>query len=174
MEQIGQATPGAGPSDDSHGVFSRLPATAWGIAVLAAFLHILYLAFAKRRQELLTIAGSAADHRRVLGKHSVSYLDQVNITLAGAAIVCYALYTVAPDPVERFGTDGLIFGTVFVVYGLLRYMALIQKPVHGGDPSKVMLRDGPLRLATIGWAIYNGLVIYRDPLLALWGLQMSP
>lgn len=137
--------------------------------IVCAFLLALYLAFAKRRQELLMLAGAAHQHRQVLGEYAVGYLEQVNNILVGATIVCYTLYTVAPETVAHFGTDKLIYGTVFVVYGLLRYMALTHKSAHGGNPSKVLVGDKPLLLAMLGWAIYNTLVIYRGAVMALWG-----
>jgi 4-hydroxybenzoate polyprenyltransferase len=84
--------------------------THWLIA--CAFLLALYLAFAKRRQELLTLSDTDTRHRQVLDSYTVSYLDQVNNILIGATVVCYALYTVAPETVERFGTDSLIYGTL--------------------------------------------------------------
>lgn len=136
--------------------------------IVCAFLLALYLAFAKRRQELLTLAANAADHRRVLGWYSVAYLDRVTSVLAGTTIVCYALYTMSPDTVARFGTEGLIYGTPFVVYGLLRYMALMQDAVNGGDPSRVLVRDRPLLLAALGWAAFNTAVIYRATIWAIW------
>jgi 4-hydroxybenzoate polyprenyltransferase len=132
--------------------------THWLIA--CAFLLALYLAFAKRRQELLLLSDCEARRRQVLDSYSVSYLDQVNNILIGATVVCYALYTVAPETVARFGTDSLIYGTVFVIYGLLRYLALIQNPVNGGDPSRLLIKDKPLLLAVAGWVIYNAAVIY--------------
>jgi 4-hydroxybenzoate polyprenyltransferase len=132
--------------------------THWLIA--CAFLLALYLAFAKRRQELLTLSDSETRHRQVLDSYTVSYLDQVNNILIGATVVCYALYTVAPETVARFETDSLIYGTIFVIYGLLRYMALIQDPTNGGDPSKMLMKDRPLLLAVICWVIYNAAVIY--------------
>lgn len=130
--------------------------------MVCAFLLALYLAFTKRRQEMLMLARDAAAHRRVLSAYTVNYLDQVNNILIGAAIVCYALYTVAPETTANFGTDALIYGTVFVVYGLLRYMALTLNPANGGNPSKMLLRDKPLLLTVAGWSIYNALVIYQD------------
>ena len=140
--------------------------THWLIA--CTFLLALYLAFAKRRQELLLLSESAARHRHVLGTYTVGYLEQVNNILLGATLVAYALYTVAPETVARFGTDRLIYGTLFVVYGLLRYMALIQDPANGGNPTRLLLRDRPLLLAVFGWALYNALVIYRGQLALVW------
>jgi 4-hydroxybenzoate polyprenyltransferase len=136
--------------------------------IVCAFLLALFLAFTKRRQELLVLSETAADHREVLNEYSIGYLDQVNNILIGAAIVCYALYTVAPETVERFGTTGLIYGTVFVIYGMLRYMALIKNPENGGNPSKMLVRDKPLLAAVAGWAVYNSIVIYHISLKSLW------
>ncbi len=129
--------------------------------IVCAFLLALFLAFSKRRQELLILSDEAAQHRRVLGQYSVSYLDRANNILLGATIVCYALYTVAPETIQRFGTDKLIYGSAFVIYGLLRYLALLQDTNNGGNPSRMLLKDRPLLAAVVGWAIYNVLVIYR-------------
>lgn len=139
--------------------------THWLIA--CAFLLALFLAFAKRRQELLSLTASAVQHRQVLGKYTLSYLDQVNNILIGATIVCYALYTVAPETVAKFGTDSLVYGTVFVIYGLLRYMALIQNPLNGGDPGKLLVKDKPLLVAIFSWGTYNVLVVYHSIVLAV-------
>jgi 4-hydroxybenzoate polyprenyltransferase len=138
--------------------------THWLIA--CAFLLALFLAFSKRRQELLTLSDNAVEHRKVLGQYSVAYLEHVNIILIGAVIVSYALYTVAPETVERFGTDTLIYGTVFVIYGMLRYLALINHPENGGNPSKMLLKDRPLLITVAAWSLYNAIVIYRLPLSA--------
>ena len=89
------------------------------------------------------------------------YLDHVNIVLIGATIVSYALYAVAPETVERFGTDALIYGTVFVIYGMLRYLALIENPDNGGNPSKILLQDRSLLITIALWALYNSAIIYR-------------
>lgn len=136
--------------------------------IVCAFLLALYLAFAKRRQELMMLSDAAHEHRQVLSQYSVSYLEQVNNILVGATIVCYTLYTVAPETVARFGTDKLIYGTIFVVYGMLRYMVLTQKTDNGGNPSKVLIGDKPLMLAILGWGIFNALVIYRGAIAAMW------
>lgn len=138
--------------------------------IVCAFLLASFLAFTKRRQELLILSDNAGEHREVLNKYSVRYLDQVNTILISAAIVCYALYAVAPETVEKFQTGGLIYGTAFVIYGMLRYMALIKDPANGGNPSKMLLHDRPIMLTVAGWAIYNAVVIYHITLSELWML----
>jgi 4-hydroxybenzoate polyprenyltransferase len=137
--------------------------------IVCAFLLALFLAFSKRRQELLKLSELAVQHRTVLGQYSVSYLDQVNNILTGATVVCYALYTVAPETIARFGSDNLIYGTIFVIYGLLRYMVLMQNPSNGADPSKMLVRDRPLLIAILGWVIYNSVIIYQPVIAGLLG-----
>ena len=136
--------------------------------IVCAFLLALFLAFTKRRQELLTLTDHAAEHREVLNEYSIEYLEKVNNILISAAIVCYALYTVAPETVERFGTNALIYGTIFVIYGMLRYLALIKNPSNGGNPSRMFLHDKPLFLTVAGWTIYNAAVIYHISVKELW------
>ncbi len=130
--------------------------------IVCAFLLALFLAFSKRRQELIELAGNAGNHRSVLNHYSVEYLGQVNIVLVAASIVCYALYTVAPETVDKFHTDTLIYGTLFVIYGMLRYMALIENPENGGNPSKMLTRDKPLLATVVVWSLFNVAVIYYD------------
>lgn len=134
-------------------------ATHW--LIVCAFLLALFLAFSKRRQELLHLSEGAGKHRAVLNQYSVTFLGQVNIALIAASIVCYALYTVAPETVDKFATDKLIYGTGFVMYGLLRYVALIENPDNGGNPSKMLLRDAPLMITVAAWAVYNAIIIYN-------------
>jgi 4-hydroxybenzoate polyprenyltransferase len=129
--------------------------------IVCAFLLALFLTFTKRRQELLTLTTHAGEHRKVLDEYSIPYLGQVNNILIGASIVCYALYTVAPETIEKFNTDGLIYGTAFVIYGMLRYMMLIENPKYGGNPSQVLIQDKPLLITVLGWAVYNAIMVYN-------------
>ena len=108
----------------------------------------------------MTLSSNAVEHRRVLGEYSVVFLEQANIIVIGAAIVSYALYTVAPETIKNFKTDALIYGTVFVIYGLLRYLALIDHSGNGGDPSKMLFQDRPLLITVGAWAVYNAVIIY--------------
>jgi len=138
--------------------------------IVCAFLLALFLAFSKRRQELIVLSAGAGAHRSVLKSYSVAYLGQVNVVLVAASIVCYALYTVAPETIDRFHTDALIYGTVFVIYGMLRYMALIEDPKYGGNPSKILLQDRPLMITLLLWSIFNVAVIYFESFASYQGI----
>ena len=128
--------------------------------IVCAYLLALFLTFSKRRQELLMLSEKADKHRKVLKDYSLKFLEQANNILIGASIVCYALYTVAPETIQRFNTNSLIYGTIFVIYGMFRYMLIIENPSNGGNPSKMLLQDKPLLLTVICWAVFNAFMIY--------------
>jgi 4-hydroxybenzoate polyprenyltransferase len=129
--------------------------------LLCTFLVALYLGFVKRRHELILQSGTAADRPAF---YTTTFLDQAESILIAATLVCYACYTVAPETVARFGTDALIYGIVFVIYGLLRYLGLSASSTEGEDPARLLLKDRPLQLAVLGWAVFNILIVYRDRL----------
>ncbi len=136
--------------------------------ILCAFLLALFLAFAKRRQELLAPSDAVVRQRRVLAQYSTAFLDQVIAILVASAIICYAIYTVAPETITRFETDALVYGNVFVIYGLLRYMVIIRDPKQGQDPSRLLVSDMPLLVSILCWAIYNAVIIYRVDVIAIF------
>jgi 4-hydroxybenzoate polyprenyltransferase len=140
----------------------RVEASHW--LLICTFVLALFLGFTKRRQELVQAAGAAASQRPVLGEYSIGLLDQVNLVLMGTAVVCYMLYAVAPETVARFGTDKLLYGTVFVFYGLMRYLLLLGRPGARENPGEMLLKDRALTAAVAGWVLYNATVIYWVPL----------
>jgi len=78
-----------------------VPVSGW--LFLCAMLLALFLALAKRRQELVSLEEGATQHRASLGEYSLPLLDQMLSTVAGMCILAYGLYTVAPvpDPTAR-------------------------------------------------------------------------
>lgn len=145
-------------------------ATHW--LILCTFLLALYLAFAKRRQELLDLAEVAGSHRSVLNRYTIAYLDQVTPILLGTVVLSYALYTVAPDTVARFGTHALLYGTAFVIYALLRYLMLLHSSLEG-DAIALLLRDRSMRLTLGLWILFNLAVIYHKAIPEIFGLDWA-
>lgn len=123
----------------------------------------LFLGFSKRRQELRQLGADSANHRPVLAEYSVVFIDQMNAVLAAACIVCYGLYTVAPETIQKFG-DNLILTLPFVVYGLLRYLYLVHVRDTGDNPTEVVWVDRPLQVCIVLWLATFLWVIHARPL----------
>lgn len=141
---------------------AAIPVPASGWIVLCTLLLALFLALVKRRAEILALGGEAARHRDILASYPVPLLDLLAIATAGATLVAYALYTVAPGTVARFGSARLAFTVPFVIFGLGRYLWLARRRGEGGQPERVLLGDLATQanlagyLAVVAWAVYGG------------------
>jgi 4-hydroxybenzoate polyprenyltransferase len=140
-----------------------VPISHW--LMLVTVLLALFLALAKRRHELTLLADGAGSHRRILEEYSPYLLDQMISVVTASTLMAYALYTVAPETVARFGTDKLGLTIPFPLYGIFRYLYLVHQKKGGGSPSTMLLTDKPLLVCVGLWVCAVVLIIYR-PLMS--------
>jgi len=125
--------------------------------VLCTALLALFLAFAKRRHELLMVEG-AVDHRPALEHYSESFLDTMIATVTAATIVFYSMYTFWAH--EGHQRAYMMLSVPFVAYGLFRYLYLMHMKDLGGSPETVLLTDVPLILDIVLWVATVVAVLY--------------
>ncbi len=118
-----------------------VPISPW--LLLCTTLLALFLGLAKRRSELLTLKDGLG-HRKTLGEYSAPMLDQMLSICASATLMSYCLYTFLPSPVSHKPHEAMMLTIPFVVYGLFRYLFLIQSKNAGGSPEVVLLQDKPI------------------------------
>jgi 4-hydroxybenzoate polyprenyltransferase len=135
-----------------------VPISNW--LYICTFMLALFLAFSKRRAELITLDSGAGDHRKILTQLSIPLLNQIISIVTSATIVSFALYTMSEETIHRFGNDGLKFTIPCVIYGLFRYLYLIYCKNEGGSPENVLLTDIPLLLSIVAFCIISGVAIY--------------
>jgi 4-hydroxybenzoate polyprenyltransferase len=128
--------------------------------LLCGGLLALYLGFAKRRNELVTLGDGSSSHREVLRKYGPEFLDQMSSVLLSVTIVSYLMYTLTSETAQRVGSDMLSYSVVFVLYGVFRYLYLSHRHGEGGDPSETLLTDRPLMGSVVLWFAYCGWIIY--------------
>ena len=138
---------------------AEVAASDW--LILCTITLSLFLGFSKRRHELVATGSRALSHRKVLGDYSLSFLDQMIAVASACTVMSYALYTVSPQTVNRFGTRNLVFSIPFVIYGIYRYLYLIHQKNLGGNPPAEMIKDLPLLINALLWALSVVLIIYR-------------
>ncbi|MFO3795736.1 MAG: decaprenyl-phosphate phosphoribosyltransferase, partial [Anaerolineales bacterium] len=51
----------------------------------------------------------------------------------------------------------------FVLYGILRYLYLIEVEHEGGAPEEILLSDRPLQLAILLWILAILVIFYLHP-----------
>lgn len=117
-------------------------------------LLALFLTFAKRRGEALTLAGQPGSARDVMRHYSPERLGPLVAASAVATSIAYVVYAVARrDPVEMLAT------VPFVVFGLGRYIWLMQRHDLGEEPDIVLLTDPALLACVVVWAAAAGIAI---------------
>ncbi len=114
-------------------------------------LGALYIGFGKRRAELALLADRANSHRKVLDGYTLPLLDQLITIVSGTTIIAYSLYTFsAPNLPDN---HAMMLTIPFVMYGIFRYLYLIEVKHRGGAPEEVLFSDHPLQITIILWGI---------------------
>lgn len=120
----------------------------------------LFLALGKRRHEVVLLEVSAREHRASLTHYSPYFLDQMIGVVTATTVMAYALYTLAPDTIEKFDTHNLVFTFPFVMYGVFRYLYLVHQKREGGNPTKMFLTDAAILINTALWLALSAWIIY--------------
>ncbi len=142
------------------GVAIGVEVSAW--LILCTSFLALFLAFSKRRHELMLLAGEAPGQRQVLTHYSPAFLDQmINVVTAGT-VVAYAVYAISPETAEKYHTKDLIFTMPFVLFGIFRYLYLIYQRPSERNPTEAILGDRPFLVNILLWVASVAWVLYRD------------
>jgi 4-hydroxybenzoate polyprenyltransferase len=129
--------------------------------LVCTILLALFIALAKRRNEIMLLADGAANHRPILGEYSAYLLDQMIAVVTASTLIAYVFYTISPETQEKFGTPWLGLTIPFPLYGIFRYLYLMHRREGGGSPADLLLTDRPLLVCVAVWALAVALIIYR-------------
>ncbi len=127
---------------------------------LCTIFVALFLVLSKRRHEIMLLAEKAIGQRNVLEQYSASFLDQMINVVTASAVVSYALYAVAPETLEKFNTQDLIYTLPMVLFGIFRYLFLIYQTSAKKNPTEAMLGDVPFLLNLLIWGAAVTWIIY--------------
>ncbi|RME20988.1 MAG: decaprenyl-phosphate phosphoribosyltransferase [Deltaproteobacteria bacterium] len=104
-----------------------------------AFLA-LFLGFNKRRGELMELGDrEIGQTRRNLADYTHDSIVEFQAITTSGTIISYALYTVLASP-----TPWLLITLPYVLYGVFRYIWLVNARREGAAPDETLLRDVPI------------------------------
>jgi len=122
-------------------------------------LLALYLGFGKRRAELSVLVNdNPQSHRKVLSGYSIALVDQYITVVSASTIIAYSLYTFSGTNLPD--NHAMMLTIPFVLYGILRYLYLIQIRNEGGEPEEILLKDRPIQVTVLLWAITVMVIFY--------------
>ena len=128
--------------------------------VLMTFLLMLFLSFAKRRDDVVRMNETGHAPRQNTIRYNLTFINQAITITASVTLVCYIMYTMSPETIQNFHTDYLYLTSVFVLLGLLRYIQISVVDKKSGDPTKVMIHDRFMQLTVLAFGLTFLFIIY--------------
>ena len=118
----------------------------------------LFIGFGKRRAELVLLSKDANQHRVVFEGYSIPFLDQLITIVSSTTVIAYSLYSFSAPNLPENHT--MMLTIPFVLYGIFRYLYLIQIKRSGGAPEELVLNDKPLQLSVLFYGISVLFIFY--------------
>ncbi|EHG15703.1 decaprenyl-phosphate phosphoribosyltransferase [Prevotella histicola] len=140
------------------GISTSIHLSKW--IVLMTFLLMLFLSFAKRRDDVVRMNETGHAPRQNTIRYNLTFINQAITITSSVTLVCYIMYTVSPETIQNFHTDYLYLTSVFVLVGLLRYIQIAVVDKKSGDPTKVILRDRFTQLIVLAFGLAFLFIIY--------------
>lgn len=138
---------------------TSVPLSHW--IVVMTFLLALFLALAKRRDDVLLSRHNSQEMRKSVVGYNLEFLNTSMVIMASVVLVSYVMYTVSPEITMKTGHQYLYLTSFFVVLGLLRYLQNIFVKEKVGSPTEALVGDKFLQLVILGWILSFAFLIYR-------------
>ncbi len=124
--------------------------------ILMTFLLALFLALAKRRDDVI-LARNGKQTRKNIDGYNYEFINASMVLMAGVVIVSYILYTVSSE--VRIHSEHLYLTSFFVILGVMRYMQITFVEESSGSPTKIVLKDRFLQLTILLWLISFAFIV---------------
>ena len=125
-----------------------VPISAWLYSTIA--LGALFIALSKRYSELRSAGSGAAVQRSVLSHYSETLLRPLIYLSSAGALIAYTLYSFTASNVPDNYTMALT--VPFVIFGILRYLHLVNNTYDAESPELVIIKDKPMIVNVLLWA----------------------
>ena len=128
--------------------------------IVMTFLLALFMALAKRRDDVLIYLGTGKKMRKVIDGYSLQFLDTAMAIMASVVIVAYTIYITSAEVVARVNNEYLYVTVLFVILGIMRYLQIAFVFEDSGSPTKIVLKDHFMQLTLIGWLLCFIWILY--------------
>ena len=124
-------------------------------------LAALFLGFSKRLNEKKSVGSDGYLQRETLQEYSGDFLQHLIPISATSALLAYTLYTFTSPNLPS--NNAMMLTIPFVVYGLLRYLFLVNDSNQGESPEELILKDLPFKMSVVAWLLvgFTILIYYR-------------
>ena len=137
---------------------TAIPLSMW--IVVMTFLLALFMALAKRRDDVLIYNDTGKKTRDVVDGYNLQFLDTAMAIMASVVIVAYTIYTTSPEVVIRVHSEYLYLTALFVIVGIMRYLQIALVMRESGSPTRIVTKDRFMQLTILGWGLTFAWILY--------------
>ncbi|MBF0203417.1 MAG: UbiA prenyltransferase family protein [Desulfamplus sp.] len=135
-----------------------IPLSMW--IVVMTFLLALFMALAKRRDDVLIYLDTGKKIRKVIDGYNLQFLDTAMGIMASVVIVAYTNYTTSAEVVNRVNNQYLYLTALFVILGVMRYLQIAFVFKNSGSPTQIVMTDRFMQLTLVGWGLTFAWILY--------------
>lgn len=141
-------------------VLADVDTTSW--FMIMTFLLALFLAIAKRRDDVMLKMSTGTEMRKSMKGYSLEFLNTMLGLFCAIIIVSYINYTVSPVSYQKFG-HRLYYTSLFVIAAMMRYLQITFIHNKAGSPTDVLYKDRFIQVTLVLWALSFFVILYlRD------------
>ncbi|MFT4153090.1 UbiA prenyltransferase family protein [Parafilimonas sp.] len=140
------------------GVIAEIGISQW--LMIMVFLLAMFMAIAKRRDDVLIKLDSGLDMRKAIKGYNLEFLNAMLSLFTGIIIIAYIMYTISPEVMQHWNTYRLYYTALFVIVGLMRYLQITFIEKDSGSPTDLLYKDKFLQATLVLWIISFYLIIY--------------
>ena len=145
-------------------VISKVDTSEW--LIIMTFLISLFMAIAKRRDDLLLKSSTGTEMRKSMSGYNLDFLNTMLGLSCAIIIVAYINYTVSPATILRVKTGRLYYSSLFVIAGLMRYLQITFVLKKSGSPTEILYKDFFIQITLVLWVISIYVILYlRDVII---------
>ena len=127
---------------------------------IMVFLLALFLALAKRRDDVLIKLSSGNDMRQSIKGYNLEFINIALSLICSVTVVAYFMYTMSPEVITRLGTYRLYYTCLFVLAGIFRYLQIIYVKSDSESPVKILYKDRFIQISILLWVISFYIILY--------------
>lgn len=118
------------------------------LGLCCVFFPALFLAIAKRRAEMHSLAPQSILQRPVLSGYTIDYLDSLLNSAATMAILCYVSFTVTSGK-----NPTLVITLPTVYHAIMHYKRIVMVYQDGEEPEKIPVKKCRILVLILLWLV---------------------
>ncbi len=127
--------------------------------VIMTFLLALFIALAKRRDDILIFKNYKKQTRKSIIGYNIKLIDSSMVFMSAVIVVAYIQFSTSAHTIIKFG-ENLYLTSFYVIFGIMRYMQITFVENRSGSPVEILLSDKITIINLILWLLSFAWIIY--------------